>query len=177
MKKKFLWIIIFFVLILLVTFCLFNFKNSSITEKVIIKNDIDNTESDYSGELRDYDIDNTGSDYSGELRDYDVDIEDNEITFTSRDGKEAIIYSFYDNHLDNITYITVGKSEEEANYIKGEYEKRIGDGIIGSVKTADRMIMITYDKNYFKDYEQYTQSEIQDMLINDEGFSTIIDDE
>ena len=161
MKKKFLWIIIFFVLILLVTFCLFNFKNSSITEKVIIKNDIDNTESDYSGELRDY----------------DVDIEDNEITLTSRDGKEAIIYSFYDNHLVNITYITVGKSEEEANYIKGEYEKRIGDGIIGSVKTADRMIMITYDKNYFKDYEQYKQSEIQDMLINDEGFSTIIDDE
>ena len=159
MKKKIFWIIILILVLFLVSS--FYFINvSNVTENVVEKDNYNSTQNNNSGDLHEF----------------DVDVSDEEITFTSKDGSEAIIYSFDNNRLDKVLYITLAKNDNEANYLKSEYEKKIGDGIIANVETTDRMVIITYDKSYFKEYEQYTKSEIQDMLINNEEFSTLVED-
>ncbi|MBQ9280558.1 MAG: hypothetical protein IJ215_05930 [Clostridia bacterium] len=107
---------------------------------------------------------------------YDVDIDDETITFTSKDGKTAIIYVFDNDHLDNVLYVVAVEDENAAEYLKNEYEKQVGNGIIDRVVSSENIVSIKYDKSYFEEYSNYTKDEIQDLLINND-FTTIIEDD
>ena len=97
---------------------------------------------------------------------YDVTVTDDTITFANSDGT-SIIYAFEGNHLANIFLMVTTQTPEEAEYLKNEYQKDVGNGVIAKVTSLENTVAITYEKSFFADYEDLTKEELQELFLGE----------
>lgn len=179
MKNKFFVLLIGLVMILVVGIVFWNHENSVHEEIIFRESEVTISGDDLSGTnmeetSQEGQLNASQSSMQDDNTEYDVNIDDETITFTTKDGSSSIIYIFENNHLDNVLQIIAAESASAAEYLKNQYEKEIGNGIIDRVVVSDNMISIRYAQDYFKEYRDYTKSEIEDLLLYNEN-TTIIE--
>lgn len=165
MKKN---IILSFILILLICFCIFYPRDS--TKEILSKKDEESDDnfnnlpnentSSYSGE----NINN-----SGDTKEFDVVVSENNLTFTDENGN-MIVYIFNEDRLENVLLVINASSENEALILKDFYSKQIDEGIFERVISEGNVVSIRYNMSLFEEYKDYTKDEIQNLILERSNF-------
>ena len=106
---------------------------------------------------------------------YDVYLYEDSITFQGENGS-AIIYTFENDHLANVLFVITLASEEEAEHVKNEYQKEVGEGMIDRVVSMNNVVSVRYDPKYFESYQNMTRAEIEEILLQDSNAKIIYEE-